>query len=219
MDCGIGEVALVDRLAAHRVENVDQSHGERRTRPDPGAGRKITLMMDLDATFVVELHELQSCPDRRMQDLGNRVDGLDVRPDHPVTRGKEGGQVTPDDVAVPVDGHRQYVAAMFPIPFGIVRAAAEERHAVGRSRHCHRHVVACRRALHFWMLGSVLMAIASGSGCPRRRPAAASSREDRASSARREFPAASPCAARTSRCPGPGGRHRWDEAGRDRLPP
>src|SRR4029078_8930652 len=84
------------------------------------------LIVQLDAEGVVEIEITQPLAHRRMENFGNRVDLLDIAPDHAVLGAEERRRISARDVDILVDGGRQNGAALVPVPFRIVASAPEE---------------------------------------------------------------------------------------------
>ena len=140
VDRALGERVGVEVVAAHGVQDIHQADGEGGARADSGARGQIALVKKLDALGVVVAERLQPGSHGGVQDLGNRADRFDMRPDDAMADTEERRQEAGTDVAILVDGHRQDGAAMPAIPGRIVGAAAEERNAVRRSGNRHEHL-------------------------------------------------------------------------------
>ena len=96
--------------------------------------------MDLEPT--VELQITQHLSNRRMRNFIDVLTILDLRVNDPNPVLEERRQMTAGEITVFVDGGRQHRAAMFPIPRGIIGAAAEERDAKGSSANNHCPIIA-----------------------------------------------------------------------------
>jgi len=120
----VRQLLLRDAAALERVNRIDQPGRERRTRTEPGAGRQIAVVVDLEPGF--HLHPLEHGAHRRMLDVGSLLDVLDDRVDHAKAMLEKRRQLADADVAVLVDRRRQHRAAVLAVPLRVVRAASEE---------------------------------------------------------------------------------------------
>ena len=115
---------LRDVPAVESMNGIDESHGECRARSEARSGWQIAIMVNLEPP--ANLEPLEHAAHGRMLNLADLLDVLDNGIDDAKAMVEERGQLADADVAVLVDGGRQYGAAMFAIPLWIVRSAPEE---------------------------------------------------------------------------------------------
>src|ERR1700722_18466599 len=122
-----GESMLVTHLVLESIQAEQEPHGKRGTSPQPGSGRQIGYVMDLDPT--VDLQELQALARRRMLDPAIVIYVFNSRVRQAALILEKGREPSGRNVAALVDSGREHSAAVLAVPDGIIRASAEERNA------------------------------------------------------------------------------------------
>jgi hypothetical protein len=125
VDRQFGQGSLVGRpLVEERADRVQQSDRKGRRRAEPGAGRQVSKVVDLDP--VIRAVGVEDRPDGRVLDLAGAVDQLDLRVDDPRAMLEERWQLPRRDVAVAVDREPDDGPAALAVPGLEVGAAAEQ---------------------------------------------------------------------------------------------
>ena len=122
--------------ALERVQRVQESDGERRGRPEPGAGRQVADVVDLDVP--IDPGKPQAGADSGMLDLVNRPDQLGSRVADADRMLEEIDQRLDRDVGVAVDRRPEALSAVLAEMIRVVGAAPEEADAERGPGHDHR---------------------------------------------------------------------------------
>src|SRR5262245_21249823 len=108
------QLVFARHLSLKGIQGMQQSNGERGTRPHAAASRKITIMVNFYSSINFEI--AQDFPNRRVCDVFDRLAILHLGVDNAVSVFKEGRQITTGDIAVFVDRRSQYGASMSLVP-------------------------------------------------------------------------------------------------------
>ena len=106
---------------------MQQPDGERAAGAQSGARREIGVVMDFETLLDAELG--QDSADRRVLDVRDRVDQLDLRIDDAGFVFEERWQPAHADVAIFIDGSADDRAAVFAEPGGVVGSPAKQRNS------------------------------------------------------------------------------------------
>jgi hypothetical protein len=80
------------------IQGVQKPNRKRGAGPHSTAGREITVVMDFQSLFYLQI--MQNCPGSRMHDLVNGLAILDPRVDHPESVLEEWGEIPTGKVTV-----------------------------------------------------------------------------------------------------------------------
>jgi hypothetical protein len=106
------------------MEGMQHPNSKRRTRTHPAPGWKIPNVMDLNPS--INAQKLECLSDYWMLNLLPLFSILHLGPDNAVFEVKERWEKPTGQIAVFIDGRRENLAPMLPIPIRIVGSASEK---------------------------------------------------------------------------------------------